>query len=245
MLTLLALTLVGAAQAGGNSPYMWGVGPEVGSIILPFQHPILWPRTVVGTDADGEEVKERLGGDSDSFDKTGGDILFGGKGALYLNKSNRFIGQIGFGLGGGNYRSAEGTAEYQFLPLSENGVDAFVGAGLGLGSMHWATLCPNDLETSCPDQVENPGELKFSTLLLRGSAGVMFRQPTRSYELSVFAHYVIAGNTRFTPQGSETDQDASLGLYPYLGLAGTIYFGDFKPPGEGGGKKKKNKNNDA
>lgn len=239
MFQFLFLTLTGGALAGSSSPYMWGVGPEVGTIILPFQHPIGFPRIVTGTDADGDDVKERLGGESDSFDKTGGDILLGGKGLLYVNKKNRFEGQIGFGLGSGNYRSAEATVEYELVPLSENGVEAFVGAGLGLGSMRWATFCPNDLESTCPDEVENPGELHFSTLLLRASAGVMFRQPTRSYELSAFFHYVVAGNNRFTPQGSATDIDASGGFYPYLGLAGTLYFGDFKPPGEGGKKKKK------
>lgn len=243
MFQFLFLAVSGAAVAAGNSPYMWGIGPEVGTIILPFQHPVAFPKIVTGTDADGDSVKERLGGDSDSFDKTGGDILLGGKGLLYVNKKNRFEGQVGFGLGSGDYRSAEATIEYELVPLSENGVEGFVGAGLGLGSMRWSTLCPNDLENTC-DEVENPGELHFSTLLLRGSAGVMFRQPTRSYEVSAFFHYVVAGNNRFTAEGATTDIDASGGFYPYLGLAGTVYFGDFKPPGEGG-KKKKKKNADG
>lgn len=247
MLSILALSLIQVANAGGgNSPYMWGVGPEVGSIILPFQHPIAWPRITV-VDETGAEDKERLGGsgDTDTFEKTGGDILLGGRGALYLNKRNRFVGQVGFGLGGGDYRSAEGTAEYNVVLMSENGVEAFAGAGLGLGRMHWATYCPNDLETECPEDVENPGELSMSTFLLRGSAGVMFRQPRNSYELSIFAHYVVPGNVEFTSQTTDKAQDANLGFYPYIGLAGTVYFGDFKPPGEGGGKKKKKNNQDG
>ncbi len=235
---MLPMLLALAATAHADSPYMWGVGPEVGTIVLPFQHPAAFPSLTEDLDEDGK--KDDLG---DSLEKTAGDALLGAKGALYINESNRLLGQVGFGLGSGGYRSSEVTFEYQTLPISGDGVEAFAGVGLGFGRMAWTTECDDDSEgVSSACTIQHPGSYGMSTLLLRGSVGALWRNKTQAYELSFFGHYVIAGNRAFEAQGASSEQEVSgVGLYPYLGIAGTIYFGDFKPPAEGKNKKGKGK----
>lgn len=240
---MLAFLLALSAPAQADSPYMWGIGPEVGTIVLPFQHPVAFPSLTVDNDGDGK--KDDLG---DSLEKTAGDALIGVKGALYINESNRLVAQGGFGLGSGGYRSSEITFEYQTLPISGNGVEAFAGAGLGFGNMHWTTNCDNDSEgVSSACTIPNPGTYSMSTLLIRGEVGALWRNKTQAYELSFWGTLVFGGNRNFVAQDTTAELDVSgLGTAPYLGLAGTVYFGDFKPPANKGNKKGKGKkNNDA
>ena len=234
MLPILMLTL--AAPAHADAPYMWGVGPELGTIVLPFQHPVAFPNLDVDNDGDGKNDKI-----SDSLEKTGGDGLIGARGALYINGKSRLVGQGGFGFGGGGYGSAEFTGEYQVIPVSGSGVDAFLGAGLGFGSMRWRTWCGTDGSAISADcAITNPGTFKMSTLLLRAEVGALYRNKTQAYELSLWGHYVVAGNRKFLPQASDAEEAVtSVGIYPYLGVAGTVYFGDFRPPGKKGNKKGK------
>ncbi len=237
---MLSILLAMSAPALAESPYMWGIGPEVGTIVLPFEHPVAFPGLT--EDADLDDKKDDLG---DSLEKTTGDALIGAKGALYINDANRILTQVGFGLGGAGYRSSEVTFEYQALPISGSGVEAFAGAGLGFGRMSWTTECDNDSEgVSATCEILHPGTYQMSTLLLRGSVGALWRNKTQAYELSFWGHYVIAGNRTFVGQDSSAEEEISgVGLYPYLGIAGTVYFGDFKPPAEGKNKKGKGKKN--
>lgn len=238
MLPML-LALCSTAFAEKDGPYMWGVGPEVGTIVLPFQHPVAFPN--VAEDADGDGDNDKL---SDSLEKTAGDVLVGAKGTLYINGSSRILGQLGLGFGSGGYGSSEVTFEYQALPVSGSGVDVFAGGGLGFGSMKWTTECDDDSEgVSGACTIQHPGTFRTSTLLLRASVGALYRNKSQAYELSLWGHYVVGGNRKFLAQDSAAEQEVtSVGLYPYLGIAGTWYFGDFKPPKDGKqGKGKKNK----
>lgn len=230
MIPVLLAVLSAAHAEKDQAPYMWGVGPQVGTVIVPFSHPVAFPKVGAG-EQDGEVVKESLG---DSLEKTSGDALLGAKGTLYINGSNRLLASAGLGFGGGGYRSAEATFEYQGIPVSGGGVDAFLGGGLGLGSLSWSSYCSDSTVDACPDEIPHPGKLTMSTLLLRGSVGALYRNKTQAYELSMFGHFVVAGNRRFTPQGTTTEEEVyGAGVYSYLGVAGTVYFGDLTPPGQG------------
>ena len=233
---ILAAALLSPVALAEDGPYMWGVGPSVGTVALPFEFPTAFPKITV-TDANGDESKERL-----DLEQTKGDVYLGAKGALYINRSSRLVGRAGFGVGSAGYRSGELTGEYQFMPVSENNVDAFLGLGAGFGKMHWQTYCPDDTEVTCVDTYAHPGDLSFSNFLLRGSAGGMYRTRNNGFELSAFLQLVLGGAKEFTPQGDAVSVEASGGFYPYVGVEGTVYFGDFKPPGEGGKKKKKGNN---
>lgn len=237
MLTLpLLVHLVAPALADSDSPYMWGVGANVGTIVIPGHHPIAFSKV----DPEGDDTKERL-----DWEGTGGDVLLGVKGLLYLNKSNRFQAAASLGFGGESYRSSELTLEYQLVPVSNNGVEAFLGVGGGFGRMRWEKLCGDDTVTTCPDEINYPGELRFATYIIRGEAGGLYRNKSQAYGLNVFGELNFTGPQEFTLQGEEEAGEASGGFYTLLGLEGTFYFGDFRPPGSGKKKNKKNKGGDS
>ena len=202
MLTLL-LALSGAAHAD-DGVYMWGVGPSVGTIVYPGRFPAWFPK-----DTEDDDGVDRL-------EKVGGDVTLGGRGTLYLDKSNRLGGRVGLGLGGGGYQSLSFTAEYEVLPYTQDSFSAFLGLGGGFGTMRF--------------RPESDDLLHFATYILRGQAGALIRDKVRAYELDLFAQFNFPGIQDFTAAGADEGERVKGGFYAYLGLEGTVYFGDFTPP---------------
>ena len=122
---------------------------------------------------------------------------------------------------GKNFNSVSITFEYDQKITGSNGVAFYSGVGGGFGNMTF-------------ESQEGDQELKTATFIGRGNLGAWYRDGTRCYEFSSFVQLVVPGNQHFTnAAGEETDISDGwtvLGGYSHVGIEGTVYFGDFKPP---------------
>lgn len=205
MFALLAALLTPSALAD-NGPYMWGVGPSLGTIVYPGRFPAPFSKV---ENAAGEKATLTL-------DKVKGDIDVGARGALYLDKYNRLGAHAGLGFGGGGYRAAEFTAGYDFVALDKSQIGTFIGVGGGFGTMRFDT--------------EDVGRLHFSTYLLRAQLGALYRDKVRAYEVDFFGQLALTGPKEFENYASDLTEEATGGFYGHFGLEATCYFGDLTPP---------------
>lgn len=122
-----ALALVGLAAATFTSdaqaldPYMWGVGPRVGTMIIPGSYPGKFPRYVR---------------DNGDLERVRGDIFFGVDSVYYANGHSRVGAFAGLGLGK-QYFDAHLQFEYNYV-LSASALDFLFGGGVGFGTYRFS-----------------------------------------------------------------------------------------------------------
>ncbi len=206
---LILMSLLSSAEA--KSPYMWGVGPTVNTIVMPSAYP--WVMPGVADDEDGNTLLE----------KTRGDMGIGAHGVLYMKKKMRVGSHVWYAFGTGGYRSMNWTVEYDFAGTESNGVSVLGGFGGGFGTQRWQT---NDV-----------GELSMGTYIIKTQGAVTYRTRRQAYEVGGYVSLILPATAKFNPSGEAGEEEVSgLGLYPHAGIEATVYFGDFKPPSS---KKKK------
>jgi hypothetical protein len=203
--------LLAHSAAFAADPYMYGIGPNIQTIVVPSSFPAYF----------GSDVR-----DADVLDEVRGDVGLGVKGALYLDKEQRLGTQVDFGFGSG-YRAAGFTLGYDRIVTQGNGVGAFLGGGLGLGSHRFSD---DETDTS----------LRTGTYKIRGQAGAIYRNKVNAFEADIYAILELP-NTQTVTDASGDETDVSGGFWSHLGLEATVYFGDFTVPNKDK-KKKKNKN---
>lgn len=217
---LLAALPTAEAQA---KPFMWGVGPSVNTYLFPFGYPHSFPTT---DDGNGNNNPDSNLSKSDFV------MGFGGKGVMYMNWFWRAALRPTFtrGMDDSGYSAWSLSVEVDRTIQAANGINILAGAGLGTGGFTF-------------DQGSSGGSLTARQLYARGQAGAMFRNPTRSYEVMIFAILGFSGQEEYTFNGNsyvnggfnllgEEASSESLGggLYsPVIGVEGTVYFGDFTP----------------
>lgn len=215
---MLLLGLVGAPAEAASGPYMWGVGPVINTMVLPGSHPVSFPGDT--------RVENEAGNKVSVLDKTNGDIGFGVHSVLYMKRAQRVGAHAWFQTGSGDFRSSNLTFEYDFIGNSSNGVTVLAGLGGGFGTQRWRT--------------SGEGELKGNTYILRGQASVNYRTKTTCYEVGTYLNWNIPGKQVWDEiDGDEVEVGG--GFYPVVGIEGTVFFGDFKPPKNGGAKKRRGK----
>ena len=143
---LSLLSLLVAPVLADEGPYMWGIGPEIGTVVYPGEYPVYFPKVDYGDGAAPAGLSDK---DRPELDTVRGDVIVGARGTMYLDKMSRFGARLNMDLGGG-YRALNFTAEYDFIPVDKNGICTFVGAGIGVGNMKF--------------EKEEVGELKLSTV---------------------------------------------------------------------------------
>ncbi len=236
MLPLVSLVLgLGAGTAQAQSPYMWGVGPTLGTIAYPGQYPNRFPKLGEADaarlpDADTDD-KRRITG----VDEVGGDAMVGARGVIYFNRDWRGgIRTHLFSLGQ-NYNNLDITFEADKIIFSERKFGAYAGAGLGFGKMKFGAE-------------ESDAELSLNTYLLRGHVGGVYRLKKAAIEAGLFVQPVFPGLQTYTASDGKEAQiegllsvgaDGGGGGYWNGGLELTVYFGDFVPPKNKKKKKKK------
>jgi hypothetical protein len=114
----LVLALAASAPAYAVDTYMWGVGPKIGTMVLPGQFPVFFPDEV---EADG------------GLDKVGGDVITGANAYYYANANSRLGVTGGLNLGKG-YFGAEALLGYDYVS-SAQALDFILGGGIGAGTM--------------------------------------------------------------------------------------------------------------
>lgn len=201
MLTLLALIGSQDAFAGNSVPYMWGVGPQVSTVVYPTRFPGGFPKDIP---------------DEWNFDASRGDIEFALRGAFYLNTESRLAGRIGLGGGPGWFTRWADVGLDRML-TSNSGFHTLVGANLGLG---------RDRFTDSGGR-----ELEVSNAVIRAQFGGIYRNKTQAYELGVFMAYHVPFEHLYDPGGlDEQTLKGSGSRYGMIGVEASVFFGDFTPP---------------
>ena len=116
-LVILAGGVSLSSPASAAETYMWGVGPSIGTNIIPGAYPVAFPQKIT---------------DAGEFEKVRGDVRIGLDGIYYINHFTRVgvAGGLGFGSG---YTHSELMLKYHWLQQA-GALDLLVGAGAGIGS---------------------------------------------------------------------------------------------------------------
>ena len=234
-----------------DEPYMWGVGPRVGTMVIPGKYPITFPTKVenynflesgpnsscdqgVETDGNGNDLCDNEKRDVDdngvpqyhTLEQVRSDLNLGADFVFYLNKDIR-IGAMGYGAFGKRYFDIAIMPKVDKI-LLEDQIDVYAGGGIGFGFQRWSGATGAE-------------KLKIPYFPVRVHVGALARVPTAAFQLGIYGQSSIPGNqTYVTTDGTVHESVGSpLALFSYLsaGLEFTVYFGDFKPPK----KKKKGK----
>ena len=219
MLLLLLSTLLPSVAEAKSGPYMWGVGPTVNTIVLPGRHPVGVPKAVKVENDDGKLVNP--------LDETKTDIGLGVRGVMYMKRTQRFGAHAWYSMGEGNYRSPNLVVTYDFAGEADNGMTVIGGLGGGFGKQKWDT--------------SGVGELSMATYILRAQGAFNYRTKANCYEFGAFVNLNLPGVQTWDEDDKDDDVTVRGGFYPTVGIEGTVFFGDFRPPKKGGGKRGKKK----
>ncbi|NOY28282.1 MAG: hypothetical protein GXP62_20675 [Oligoflexia bacterium] len=228
MIVLLAAILGGTANAA-TQPWMWGVGPTLGTIVYPGRFPLSVP-----------DAYSQLEG------KVRGDVIFGGHGVLYIDGENRLGTHVDIGAAA-DYNSVDWTLEYERIFVRGSGVHLFGGGGLGFGSYTLKDQDGVNASTgngngngngttttgtgSAPGSTLDDGKLRTPTYQVRLQVGALYKQTQTAEELSIFVKVPLNGNPTWTPAGGTRVDAEGGGNWFHVGLQATVYFGDFKVKG--------------
>jgi hypothetical protein len=229
LLAITALSWSPAAQAG-NSTYMFGFGPRVGTIVIPGGYPASFP-SFDQLDENGDETGEKVKiGEDTTIEKVRGDLVLGMEGLYWADKTNRLAATAGLGLGSG-YNDAHLILKYDKMQAMD-ALDVFVGGGVGVGVANFR----GDLDE----------RLRVPYYPIRGEVGAIFRQKTHAIQALIFLNLNLPGRQTLSlnqeaSDGTtyEVEYESGFGwsFYPQVGAEIQLLFGDFTKPR----KKKKNK----
>ena len=230
-----------------DDPYMWGVGPRIGTTVIPGQYPVTFPTKLVNYnfidddspeagDTKSDDPKRDLDENDDplahGLSKVQLDVNMGGDFVFYFDKQYRLGALTGITLGK-QFFDINLLPKFDYV-LLEDQIDVFVGGGLGFGFMKFAGN-------------EGAESLRVPYYPVRAHVGAIARSDTIGYQLTVYAQSNVPGNQVYTtPDGVEhTNIGTPLAFTSYLaaGLEFSLLIGDFKPPKKkkggkkGGGKK--------
>lgn len=166
MILSLILATLGTADAKNkkSEPFMWGVGPTVGTYIFPFAYPSSFPKG-----------KDNAESPRDNMDKMDGDIQFGAKGTLYMNRDFRLWGHGYLHRGKtADYKGKGFTIGVDKVLARENGLNFYVGGGAGMSGFEF-------------DQGSEKGNLSGRQLYAKVNAGALYRNVNQAYDISLFA----------------------------------------------------------
>ena len=210
---LVALLVAATATpALALDTYMWGVGPRVGTHVLPGKYPILLPKERDGDATTGPRGDEGIA-------RVQHDLTFGGKGVYYMDRHHRLGfdggGQVGIALGEGKRSSTWDFLLTYDYAIEGRALDVLFGGGLGAGTTGFRG--PDDQR------------LRMNTFPLRGQVTALARDGARGYEVTLFAQYNLPSSTTWTNAAGEQPRVGG-GLWLTSGIQIAVLFGDFEPP---------------
>lgn len=204
--------LLCATEAHALDTWMWGIGPHIGTMVLPGRYPVRLPK-LKGEDGDtGPRADEGIA-------PVQHDLIFGVEGVYYMDRHHR-IGFTGSGNPGLALGEGRRFSDWSFLltydyAIQGRALDVLFGAGLGAGTQGW--------------RGEDDQTLRVNHFPLRGEVTGLARDKTRGYQLSIFAQLNIPSSAVYTlPDG--TQPDITGGVYLTSGVQISVLFGDFEPP---------------
>ena len=218
LLTLAILSLPMTNATAADFP-MWGVGPQLGTIVVPGAYPMSFPKTV----RDNPDT---------TLQAARFDLQIGARGVAYASKRSR-VGAIlttGFGQGF-SQTSFLGTYEVE---LQRGVIDWYAGGGIGFGGQRW--------------NGDGSERLQVPSYPARVSLSGQYRNGQQAYGLSAYGQVSIPSRHLYTDAAGTQTEDVggvvSFTNYMHFGLELTAMFGDFElrePKSKKGKKGKKGK----
>jgi hypothetical protein len=197
----LLLGLAVAGNAWALEPYMWGVGPRVGTMFVPGRFPLKFPKDIQDST-------------TTTLSRVRFDIEGGVEAVYYLSPFTRMslIGGIGYGQ---RYLDGHVLVLYDYV-VSSGAMDFMFGAGVGFGSARFRGTDLNEV-------------LKMPYYPFRADVKALIRDKTRGYQGTLYFQYDLPSRFYYTNTDG-LSQDVKGGLALTLGLELSVLFGDFTPP---------------
>lgn len=197
------LLLLAATPAHALDVTWWGVGPGVGTRVVPLAYPV-YPKTA--KDAGFEQVE--------------GNFEFSVRAAAYADRVGRVALRGGIGGNFDTWGSQEFTVGWDQLLVREGTLQLLLGVGVGVG--HERTLHPDEASEAYWDVQYFP---------VRATIGGLLRDKWRAYELDLWGTWHLVGKQELCVTADDCDVPPtvgdSLGFYGGLGLEATVFFGSF------------------
>lgn len=170
---LLGLGL--AADAHALDPYMWGVGPRLGTMVIPGRYPLRLPGDLA---------------DDSTIARVRHDLTVGAEGTYYINSFTRMLLDAGLGFGSGFF-DAHFLVKWNYVTQT-GAMDFLAGAGVGFGTATWRGDEPEKLNVPYyPLRAEASALIRDDT---RGYQGTIYGQ-----------YAIPANHFYTTPGGDEGD----------------------------------------
>lgn len=202
-LLVLVVALLAASPAYALDAWMWGVGPRIGTNIIPGHYPSRFPQAVR---------------DVDTLQKFRGDVILGADAVYYVDKHTRALASVGMGLARGdtNYTDYHLLLKYNYV-IQTGAMDFLFGGGLGVGTCRFKD-----------DDTRELLKMPYYPFRVEGSA--MIRDRSRAYQLTVFLQYAVPSSFSYYDSTGVEVPDVRGGIYATMGAEVVLYFGDFVPP---------------
>lgn len=201
--------LFAASPAWALDTYMWGVGPKIGTTVLPGAFPSAFP-SAVEEDENGDPL----------LSKARFDGLFGVTTTYYANAQNRLGLDLDVDLAK-HFDREQLVIRYDYVVPGE-AIDFIMGGGIGAGTMRFVGEEPEDAALTRP-------RLRVNTFPARAEIGALVRDGMRGYQVLAFGQFDIPSRSNYLATDG-TDSNIGLGLYLSLGIEISVQFGDFDPP---------------
>ena len=222
LLAFLTLGLFISEPALALDTYMWGVGPRIGTTVLPGRYPAVFAPKIKNYDLDGDDERDVNDEDEEIFtslERVKFDVIFGVDGVYYATKHTRLAATVGMDIGK-RFTDGHFIARYNYVG-STGAIDFLFGGGLGFGLQGFR----GEIKAE---------KLKISYYPLRVEGSALVRDNTRGYQATIFAQYNIPGSHAYFAQDGEQYKVGS-GVYLFMGVELSVFFGDFTPPRPGKG----------
>lgn len=211
--TTAALLLLASAPAHALELEAWGVGPHIGTNILPGAYPSGFPNKIAKYDFDGDGTADDLDGDgtpdATTLEKVRGDFEIGADAYLWVNSASRVGLLSGIDLGS-RFTDVRFLLNYDYL-FDAGTLYPFVGGAVGAGSSTW--------------RGEGEERLRTPTYPLRAQAGVVIPDGLLGYQARVYGQWNLPARHVYTA-GDGSEQKVGPGLYLMVGAELTVLFGD-------------------
>lgn len=194
-LTSGVLAMLPAVAAA--APWYWGVGPQVGTRVLPHPYPASWPAGVAD--------------DPGRLEPSTWSVSLGLAGAVWFTEHHRLRTGLTVDLGD-RYRDLSLLGTYGYA-LDLGAVDVVLGGGLGVGALWFGAT--------------DGTRLRVSHLPVRAEAALVAKdRGVRAYELALHGTWRVPTATVLRREGGRSSE-GGFGPWLTLGVEVTLYFGDF------------------
>jgi hypothetical protein len=241
------------AKKNSFEPWMWGIGPSIGTVVVPGHFPLALPTKInnydfidegprAGDENSDDPKRDLLNGDPrfTSIERVRDDVRLGFDGFYGIDKDNRVGAGVGTAFGTG-YSDVFFTLNYDRVIVSENPFNVVVGGGAGFGSMRFKGT--NEEIKGFENEL-----LRLPYFPLKVRLQGQLRNGGSMFGLGIFGQTAVPSNTFYTDlDGNDQSIESPLNLFLYLsaGLEFTVQFGDFTAPKKNAGGKKGGKQGGA